>query len=48
MQLGTVILVDNFWCYEEILGSYHPQKAQLLKSVGPRRIGVISTAMFFY
>ena len=48
MQLGRVFRVDNFCCYEELLGSNRPQKVQVLESVGPRRIAVISTAMFFY
>lgn len=48
MQPGSIILVDDFWGYEELLGLNRARKVQVFESVGPCRIGVISTAMFFY
>lgn len=48
MQPGSIILVDDFWRYEELLGSNRARKVQVFESVGPCRIGVTSTAMFFY
>jgi hypothetical protein len=48
MQPGSIILVDDFWRYEELLGSNRAQNVQVFESVGPCRIGVTSTAMFFY
>jgi hypothetical protein len=48
MQPGSFILVDDFWRYEELLTSHSAQSVQVFESVGPCRIGVTSTAMFFY
>jgi hypothetical protein len=48
MQPGSIILVDDFWRYEELLISNSAQSAKVFESVGPCRIGVTSTAMFFY
>ena len=48
MQPGTIILVDDFWRYEELLGSNRARNVRVFESVGPCRIGVTSTAMFFY
>jgi predicted O-methyltransferase YrrM len=48
MQAGSIILVDDFWRYEELLSSNRARKVQVFESVGPCRIGVTSTAMFFY
>jgi hypothetical protein len=48
MQHGSIILVDDFWRYEELLDSNRAHNVQVFESVGPCRIGVTSTAMFFY
>jgi hypothetical protein len=47
MKPGSIILVDDFWRYEELLTSHSAQSVQVFESVGPCRIGVTSTAMFF-
>ena len=48
MKPGSIILVDDFWRYEELFGSNRAHNVQVFESVGPCRIGVTSTAMFFY
>lgn len=48
MKPGSIILVDDFWRYEELLTSHSAQSVQVFESVGLCRIGVTSTAMFFY
>jgi len=48
MQPGSIILVDDFWRYRVLLSSNRARNVQVLESVGPCRIGVTSTAMFFY
>jgi len=48
MQPGSIILVDDFWRYEELLTSNCAQNVRVFESLGPCRIGVTSTAMFFY
>jgi predicted O-methyltransferase YrrM len=48
MQPGSIILVDDFWRYRELLSSNRAKNVQVLESVGPCRVGVTSTAMFFY
>ena len=48
MKPGSIILVDDFWRYQELLSSHSAQSVQVFESVGPCRIGVTSTAMFFY
>lgn len=48
MKPGSIILVDDFWRYEELLASNCAQSVRVFESVGPCRIGVTSTAMFFY
>jgi hypothetical protein len=48
MKPGGIILVDDFWRYEELLDCHHAQSVHLHESVGPCRIGVTSTALFFY
>lgn len=48
MKPGSIILVDDFWRYEELLSFNRAQDVKVFESVGPCRIGVTSTAMFFY
>lgn len=48
MRPGSIILVDDFWRYEELLSSNRARNVQVFESVGPCRIGLTSTAMFFY
>lgn len=48
MKSGGIILVDDFWRYEELLKRHQAKSVIVHESVGPCRIGVTSTAMFFY
>jgi hypothetical protein len=48
MLPGTIIIVDDFWRYEELLNSNRATSVEIYESVGPSRIGVTSTAFFFY
>jgi predicted O-methyltransferase YrrM len=48
MQPDSIILVDDFWRYEELLGSNRAKYVNVFESVGPCRFGVTSTAMFLY
>lgn len=48
MQVGSIIIVDDFWRYEELLKSNRAKSVEVYESVGPSRIGVTSTAFFFY
>ena len=48
MSSGSIILVDDFWRYEELLATNRAQSVRVFQSVGPCRIGVTSTAMFYY
>ncbi len=48
MKPGSIILVDDFWRYEELLSSHSAQAVQVFESLGPCRLGVTSTAMFLY
>jgi|CXWL01.1.fsa_nt_gi predicted RNA methylase len=48
MLPGSIIIVDDFWRYEELLSSNRAKSVEVYESVGPSRIGVTSTAFFFY
>jgi hypothetical protein len=48
MVANSIIIVDDFWRYKELLGSNRARKVEVYESVGPSRIGVTSTAFFFY
>ena len=48
IQPGSIIQVDNFWCYSEALSKHSAKSVQVFESLGPCRIEVTSTAMFFY
>jgi hypothetical protein len=48
MKPDSVIIVDDFWRYEELLGSNRASRVEVHESVGPARLGVTSTAFFFY
>jgi len=48
MLPGTIIIVDDFWRYEELLSTNRARSVEIYESVGPSRIGVTSTAFFFY
>ena len=48
MEAGSIIIVDDFWRYEELLKSNRAKSVEVYESVGPSRIGVTSTAFFFY
>ena len=48
MTEGSIIIVDDFWRYETLLNSNRAKSVEIYESVGPSRIGVTSTAFFFY
>jgi hypothetical protein len=48
MKRNSVIIVDDFWRYEQLLGSNRASSVEVFESVGPCRLGVTSTAFFFY
>lgn len=48
MEEGSIIIVDDFWRYEALLKSNRAKSVEVYESVGPARIGVTSTAFFFY
>jgi len=48
MKPDSVIIVDDFWRYEELLQSNRASRVEIHESVGPARLGVTSTAFFFY
>jgi hypothetical protein len=48
MEPGSIIIVDDFWRYEVLLKSNRAKSIEVYESVGPSRIGVTSTAFFFY
>ena len=45
---GGIILLDDFWRYESLLTSNLATEVRVFESVGPCRIGVTSTAFFYY
>jgi predicted O-methyltransferase YrrM len=48
MKPGAIIIVDDFWRYEDLLKSTRAKSVEIYESVGPARYGVTSTAFFFY
>jgi hypothetical protein len=48
MRRGQIIVLDDFWRYTQLLNSNNAKKIEIYESVGPARIGVTSTAFFFY
>ena len=48
MKPGSLIILDDFWRYEELLDSNRSKSFEVYESVGPARIGVTSTGFFFY
>ena len=48
MQPGSIILVDDFWSYTELLSSHSAKSVRVFELVGPFRIGMTSAAMFIY
>lgn len=48
MKPGSVIVVDDWWRYTELLGSNRAKSVKVCESVGPCRYGVTSTAFFQY
>lgn len=42
------IILDDFWRYTELLQRNRANTVEVYESVGPSRIGVTSTAFFFY
>ena len=45
---NKVIILDDFWRYEKILKNNKAKRIKVFESVGPCRIGVTSTAFFYY
>lgn len=45
---GSIIVVDDFWRYTELLTQNRAKEVKVYESVGPCRIGVTSTALFHY
>lgn len=43
-----IILVDDSWRYPALRSSHHARKVEIFQSVGPCRLGVTSTDVFFY
>lgn len=43
-----IIIIDDFWRYEELLKKNKAKKIKIFESVGPSRYGVTSTAFFYY
>ena len=48
MKSGSIIILDDFWRYEDLLKSNRAKSVEVYESVGPSRIGVTSTAFFMY
>lgn len=48
MKPGSVIVVDDWWRYTELLISNRAKSVKIFESVGPCRLGVTSTAFFHY
>lgn len=48
MKDGGVVIVDDWWRYTELLRSNRAKNVEVYESIGPCRIGVTSTAFFFY
>jgi hypothetical protein len=45
---GSLIVVDDFWRYKELLRANRASHVEIHESVGPCRMGVTSTAFFHY
>ena len=48
MRPGGIIVVDDSWCYPELRRGNRAKECRVFKSVGPCRLGVTSTDIFFY
>ena len=48
MKPGSLIILDDFWRYTEVLEKTASRNVQIFESVGPCRLGVTSTAFFYY
>lgn len=48
VKVGSYIIVDDFWRYEELLSCNRAKEIKVFESVGPCRYGVTSTAVFLY
>lgn len=44
----TIVLLDDFWRYETLLENNRAKEVKVFEGPGPGRIGVTSTALFFY
>ena len=45
---GTIVVLDDFWRYETLLENNRAKEVKVFEGPGPGRIGVTSTALFFY
>ena len=48
MRNNGIIIVDDFWRYTQLLSNNNAKNVKVFESVGPCRIGVTSTAFFYY
>lgn len=45
---GTIIVVDDFWRYHSLVDNHRAKRVTVYEGTGPGRLGVTSTAFFFY
>ena len=45
---GGMIVVDDSWCYRELRHTNRAKEYRVFQSVGPCRLGITSTDIFFY
>ena len=48
IQPGGIIVVDDSWRYPDLRTKHRAKDVQVFQSVGPCRVGVTSTDVFFY
>jgi hypothetical protein len=45
---GGIIIVDDSWRYQQLRNANRAQRFEIFESVGPARLGVTSTDVYFY
>jgi hypothetical protein len=45
---GGIIAVDDSWRYVQLRHSSNAKRVEVFESVGPARLGITSTDIFFY
>jgi SAM-dependent methyltransferase len=48
VRKGGIIVLDDSWRYPDVRTRHHAKDLQIFQSVGPCRLGVTSTDIFFY